>query len=283
MGRSIRLGSLSGIGIYVHWSFFLLPAWVFFEGLASGQALSLTALVLVIFGCVLLHEMGHALMARRFGIATRDITLTPIGGIARLSRMTERAVEEFWIALAGPAVNVAIAAGLALLLTSSTLEETLGLVDGLVRFLWSLLAANVVLVVFNLLPAFPMDGGRVLRALLTRPLGAVRATEVAATLGLIMAGVFVVLGLLSMVPGSPVSSPLLVIVGPFVYLMGQHELAAVRAREARRRRVLLEALPVAMEPAPEADFSGFTWDRQARLWIRWHGGRPIEAMAIEPE
>src|SRR4051794_10904135 len=115
MIRSWKLGTAFGIGVYVHWTFLLLPAWVLLNGLGSGGvslATYLLTLVAAIFGCVVLHELGHALMARRFGIDTRDITLYPIGGVARLERMSERPWEEFWIAGAGPAVNVVIAVGL---------------------------------------------------------------------------------------------------------------------------------------------------------------------------
>src|SRR5262245_53956971 len=112
MNRSLKLGTAFGIGIYVHWSFLLLPAWVFLSTwgiFGPSMIVYLLALLAAIFGCVVLHELGHALMARQFGIRTRDITLYPIGGVARLERMSERPSEEFWIAVAGPAVNVVIA------------------------------------------------------------------------------------------------------------------------------------------------------------------------------
>src|SRR6266446_5240096 len=116
MFRSWKLGTAFGIGIYVHWTFLLLPLYLVFSGGGPGHGPAVAyilALIAAVFGCVVLHELGHALTARRFGIGTRDITLYPIGGVARLERMSERPWEEFWIAVAGPAVNVGIAAVLA--------------------------------------------------------------------------------------------------------------------------------------------------------------------------
>src|SRR5262249_26965420 len=158
------------IGVYVHWSFLLVPAWVLLQNLEEGltAAAFFVGLVLAVFGCVILHEFGHALAARGFGIRTRDITIYPIGGVARLERMSEKPLEEFLIALAGPAVNVAIAVllllsligGLALAPELFRTDVPLPLAGDSVaalgvKFLWLLLGANVILAVFNLLPAFP--------------------------------------------------------------------------------------------------------------------------------
>src|SRR5262249_28708322 len=190
MVPSWRIGRAFGIDLYIHWTFWLLPAWLALSGvLGTGRDLALGLAVLAaVFGCVLLHELGHALTARHFGIGTRDITLYPIGGVARLEGMSERPAHELWIALAGPAVNLAIA----VLLTSALCIVTLfdptlvtGSLAGL--FLLRLLGVNVTLVLFNLLPAFPMDGGRVLRALLAMGLGHLRATRAAAAVGAVMA------------------------------------------------------------------------------------------------
>src|SRR5262245_21692738 len=170
MFRSWKLGTAFGICIYVHWSFLLLAAYILFSrGTQGGWPLALFSVLFLfaVFGCVVLHELGHALMARAFGIGTRDITLYPIGGVARLERMGEKPWEELCIALAGPAVNAVLAVilfvlGIVLVGTRSwagfltTPEELTGL--GGMGFLFDLLAANVVLGLFNLLPAFPMDG-----------------------------------------------------------------------------------------------------------------------------
>src|SRR5262249_4290694 len=154
----------AGIDVFVHPTFLLL---LLLPEVWSGGALTLLLLVSV-FGCVLLHEFGHALMARRFGIETEDITLYPIGGVARLRRLPRAPRAELWIALAGPAVNFAIVGALTLLsaigLEDLVIDAGFGLVAGFVEQLWWV---NLILGVFNLIPAFPMDGGRVLRALLS--------------------------------------------------------------------------------------------------------------------
>ncbi len=168
MRDSWKLGHLCGIDILVHWSFLIVPVWVALATLAAGAtlatAVNATFFIFAIFGCVLLHELGHALAARRFGIRTHDITLLPIGGLARLERMPTRPWQEIAIALAGPAVNLLIAAAL---IVGLSLAPAFGsfsafsLLSG--SWLTNLAMVNIGLLVFNLLPAFPMDGGRVLR------------------------------------------------------------------------------------------------------------------------
>ncbi len=199
MRWSWKLGEIRGIGVYMHATFLILIAFVVYSHWSAGHSLERTlegvGFVLALFGCVVLHEFGHALMAARYGIKTRDITLLPIGGVARLERMPEDPLQELWVALAGPAVNVVIAAVLFAWLQFTAafapLEE-LTVTSG--PFLERLLVVNVSLVVFNMLPAFPMDGGRVLRALLAMRLEYVRATQIAATIGQAMALVFALLG-----------------------------------------------------------------------------------------
>ncbi|MBM3802097.1 MAG: hypothetical protein FJW26_07260 [Acidimicrobiia bacterium] len=182
-----RIGRLAGVDVFVHATFLVLIGWVvlgsWFGGAGLGPALAAAGFMLLLFGCVVLHELGHALAARQFGIQTRDITLLPIGGVARLERIPESPRQELWVALAGPAVNLVIAIGLFLWMgisTSGALSE-LSLSSG--SLTGRLLAANVSLVLFNLLPAFPTDGGRVLRALLALKLEYTRAIQIAATIG----------------------------------------------------------------------------------------------------
>jgi Zn-dependent protease/predicted transcriptional regulator len=221
---SFRLGTVAGIPLFVHATFPLLLAWVVFVHARQGASLAATLagllFVLALFGCVVLHEFGHALTARRYGIVTRDITLLPIGGLARLTRMPREPGQELRVALAGPAVNVGIALllwGLLALTGGGVSPLQLGVAEG--PFLQRLLVVNVSLAVFNLLPAFPMDGGRVLRALLATRLPYVRATRIAATAGQGMALLFGFVGLLA--------NPLLLFIALFVWIGASQEAATV--------------------------------------------------------
>ena len=227
MGRSISIGRLAGIPLKVHWSFPLIIVWVLLSTLSAGSTLATAlvtlSLVMVIFGCVVLHELGHALAARAFGIDTKDITLLPIGGVARLERIPRHALQELVVALAGPAVNVAIAGILLAILwplKGWQIFAGVPLAEG--GFLSQLLLVNVALVVFNMLPAFPMDGGRVLRAILATFLSYGRATTAASVVGQLCA---VGIGLLGF------SNPFLFIIALFVFFGARAEAAQVAARE----------------------------------------------------
>ncbi|EMI55536.1 Peptidase M50 [Rhodopirellula sallentina SM41] len=221
------MGRFAGIDVRVHWTFMLLPLWVYFSNLASGSgALAATGsvlMVLCVFACVLLHEFGHALTARRFGIPTRDITLLPIGGVASLQRMPREPWKELAIAVAGPAVNVVIASVIfATLWLLSPLSGTVA------AFLYQLAIINVALVVFNMLPAFPMDGGRVLRSILAMRLPYLRATVIAARVGQLTAATFGLLGLIG-------GNLLLVFVAGFIILAAQGESLRARMETAGER------------------------------------------------
>jgi Zn-dependent protease len=229
MSWSFRLGKFFGTDVYIHFTFVLLLGFIglshWMQTREALEAVIGVAFFAALFGCVLLHEFGHVLTARKYGVQTRDITLLPIGGVARLERMPEKPIQEFWVALAGPAVNVVIAGLLAVYLIATSSMEPLGnlsLVGG--SFLNRLLVVNVMIVVFNLLPAFPMDGGRVLRALLAMRMDYSRATHIAARLGQFMAIVFAFVGLFW--------NPFLVFIALFVWIGAAQESGMVQMKSA---------------------------------------------------
>ena len=228
MKWSIGLGRLAGIDFRIHITFFLLLIWVGAADIAAGLEVSDAAVsvlfILALFACVTLHELGHALAARRYGVATRDITLLPIGGIARLERIPENPKQEFVIAIAGPLVNVAIAAVLYVVILVSGIGVPEGGDFALVEapFIMRLLTVNLALVFFNILPAFPMDGGRIVRSLLAMKLPYTRATSIAGTLGQFMALVFGFFGFLG--------NPLLIIIAVFVWIGAAQEQSQAQLR-----------------------------------------------------
>ena len=241
MRGSVRLITIAGIDILLHWTFglLLIGLVVFYvmQGVAPVVAMLGIGMVMALFICVVMHELGHALAARRFDVPTRDITLYPIGGVARLQRIPEEPAKEFWIAVAGPAVNVLIAFVLLVIIVASGLSIRPGnLFDPGAGFLATLFWMNVVLVGFNLLPAFPMDGGRVLRALLASRMDYARATELAAGVGQGMALLFGIMGIV-------VFNPILLFIALFVYFGAQQEARYASLRSATKgisvRRAML--------------------------------------------
>jgi Zn-dependent protease len=227
---SWKIAEFRGIGVYVHATFLILIGFVVASHWAVGHDLPKTlegvAFVLALFACVVLHEFGHALTAARYGIRTRDITLLPIGGVARLERMPEEPWHELWVALAGPAVNIGIAAALFVLL--QVFGATIGPVEAFSvtsgSVLERLLFVNLGLAAFNLLPAFPMDGGRVLRAALATRLDYTRATQIAASAGQAMALLFGLVGFFT--------NPFLMFIALFVWIGAAQEAGLVEMRAA---------------------------------------------------
>jgi Zn-dependent protease len=227
MKWSWKVARISGIDIYIHTTFLLLVGWLALSYWLSERSIPAVlaglGFVLALFASVLLHELGHALAARRFGIPTRDITLLPIGGVARLERMPEKPFEELYVALAGPLVNVLIAAVLFViwLAAGGTLPlAQLSFSEG--SFIERLMVANGTLALFNLIPAFPMDGGRVVRALLASRMEYARATRLAATLGQGLALVFGFLGLFN--------NPMLLFIAFFVWIGAGQEANMVQVK-----------------------------------------------------
>lgn len=241
----LKLGKIAGIRIEVHWTFTLILIWVVFldiqRGGTTNTALMNIILILLLFFCVILHELGHALAARRFNINTRKITLLPIGGVASLEKMPEKPAQELIVALAGPAVNVVIAILLYMVvpmksyfgLDADSLVELLS-APTLDTLLFYLFIANVMLVVFNLIPAFPMDGGRVFRALLSFTMDRTKATEIAARLGQALAVVFFMLGLFF--------NPFLILIALFIFLGAYSENQMVKQKSLVEGHLVKEAL-----------------------------------------
>jgi len=239
---------VAGTDVKIHVTFFLLLGWVGLMWLPGGVAAAIAGMVFVclLFACVLLHEFGHVFAARAFGVRTPDITLYPIGGVARLERMPEKPSQELIVALAGPAVNVVIALALFGLIGMSTVLG--GLTNPGSSLLVQLAVVNVWLVLFNMIPAFPMDGGRVLRSVLAMKLGHYRATEIAAKVGKFMAVVLGIAGLFV--------SPMLILIAIVVYFGASQELLASRLKEQGGRMWPFGDLFGGARPGPRGPDSG---------------------------
>jgi Zn-dependent protease/CBS domain-containing protein len=236
MGGAFKIGRFSGIDVRVHWTFFLLLAFFAFIGYqASGSplgALTATAMIVALFICVLLHEFGHSLVAQRLGIEIHSITLLPLGGVSNLESLPEKPADEIKITVAGPLVNVVLAPiffGVGLLLGAVPRLPADPFMDigSVGQFIFYLGYLNVVLAVFNLLPAFPLDGGRILRALLATRLGALRATDISSAVGQLFAVAFFLIGLIS-------GNLLLALVAVFIYFGATGESQMVRQQEKTR-------------------------------------------------
>ena len=242
MGGSLKIIRLFGIPVYLHWTFALIFVYLFvlgrWRGWGNSEILGAVLISLALFACVVLHELGHALMARRYGIQTRDIILSPIGGIARLNRLPDEPMQEVWVAIAGPLVNIVIVLLMSPVLLLHTFPEWItylssatpdqsgyfaSSVGPLEGFFFMVIILNIMLAVFNLLPAFPMDGGRVLRALLSIKIGRVKATRLATYIGQVMAIFLFIYGLTS-----ASGSYTLVFIGVFIFIMAYMEFYMVR-------------------------------------------------------
>lgn len=238
MTWAIPIGTVKGTVIRLHITFLLFLLWIGIAHYTQGSwdaAVEGVVFIALLFLCVLLHEFGHIVAARRYGVQTPDVTLLPIGGVARLERIPEEPMQEFVVALAGPAVNVVIALILFLFLGGFVPREGLEVQNPGVDLLARLASANVFLVLFNLIPAFPMDGGRVLRAFLAHRMGYARGTQVAASIGQALA---FGLGLLGLLNGNVV----LLFIALFVYLAASSEAQAVQIRQVSRGMLIADAM-----------------------------------------
>ena len=260
MKWSLKMGRFSGIDVRMHLTFILLIGWVAFLHWQQGQSFAAAVVgvifILLIFLCVLLHEFGHALAARRYGIKTRDIILLPIGGVARLERLPTNPRQELYVALAGPAVNLVIAAIIfAWLKLAASFEPFQVMPAAADLFIERILAVNLFLIAFNMIPAFPMDGGRVLRAALAMRTDHRRATQIAAVIGQGIAVFFGVVGIFY--------NPLLIVIALFVWTGASQEAGAARMQSA------VDGIPVqqAMLTDYETLDKGDSLDRAVELTL----------------
>ncbi|MFD1507876.1 site-2 protease family protein [Lacimonas salitolerans] len=261
MSWSFPIGTIRGTEIRIHATFFLLLAWIVaVAGMAGGAAAAVENLVfiLALFACVVLHELGHVFMARRYGIRTPDITLLPIGGLARLERMPEDPKQEIAVALAGPAVNVVIWLILTLVLGATVQTDAIEtLEDPDQGFVQRLAMVNLILVLFNMIPAFPMDGGRVFRAVLALFTDRVRATRIAARTGQALAFGFGFLGLTS-------GNPWLVLIAVFIFFAAGAESSDTALQDRAKGAMARDAMITAYEALSPHD----TVDTAAQAVLR---------------
>jgi Zn-dependent protease/CBS domain-containing protein len=238
MAWSITVGTIAGTAVRIHLTFLLFLLWIGIAQALSGgasAAIGAVAFMASLFACVVLHEFGHILAARRYGIRTPEVTLYPIGGVASLEKLPEKPAQELVVALAGPAVNLVIAAVLFIGLGATLDPQDLTRLDQPgANLLPRLAAANLFLAIFNMVPAFPMDGGRVLRAFLAMRLGPARATHIAAGVGQALALVLGFLGFLG--------NPILIFIAIFVYMAAGSEDETMTFREATRDAIAADAM-----------------------------------------
>lgn len=275
MKNALYIGTVAGIKIFIHWTFLILIGWIVFSNLSRGlggeEILWAVVFILTIFACVTLHELGHALAAKRFRIKTRDITLLPIGGVAQMESLPEKPGEELVVAVAGPAVNFVIFIILFFALPRPASPEMEQLQHiGPANFLYALMVVNMWLALFNLIPAFPMDGGRVFRALLAFRMDRTRATRVAAGLGQLLAMGFIFLGLFY--------NPFLVFIGLFIFIGAQAEAQQTETQSMLKGFTVRDAL-LAEVPAIEADATirsaaDLLLQSQNKYFVVNSGGKP---------
>lgn len=293
--RCLKIGRVAGIDIFLHWSMWLLPILILVRVLvlySTDETLMQSLLVLAVYGCLFMHEVGHIYAARLAGLALRDITLFPIGGHDRLAELSERPWKEIYFALAGPLVHGLITGIIALVFLAADRSLVPRLESSehfLETFFNRLFWLNAMLAILQIIPAFPMDGGRLFRSALALSAGRLRATEVAALLGSVVALTFVVCGIIW------VSAVWwLIPLGVIVHISSQQELLSVRffAHLQDPTTQFLDRGPihVPMEQVlngdgklHETDFTGVTWNPKNRLWIVWQNGTPVSANALVGE
>lgn len=224
LGNSLQVGTYFGIPVKIHWSFGLLLLFIGYTILTNDlkpwQSVAYGMVILTMFFCVILHEFGHALTGRRFGVKTMDILVSPIGGLARMNKLPEKPIHEFYITIAGPLVNLTIGIIIALLFLMFTGKFSFDIntydFNNPWEFVKVLALINFTLFIFNLIPAFPMDGGRILRSLLAIKIGKVKATRIASLIGRFLAVCFIIYGIFD-------EQVILAMIGLFIFMMAGQE------------------------------------------------------------
>jgi Zn-dependent protease len=293
--RCLKIGRVAGIDIFLHWTMWLFPIFILVRGFvlySTDETLMQSLLVLGVYGCLFLHEVGHIYAARLLGLALRDITLCPIGGHDRLAELSERPWKEIYFALAGPLVHGLMTGMIAVVFLAADrslvprLESPEPFLETYFNRLFWL---NAMLAILQIIPAFPMDGGRLFRGALALSAGRLRATEVAALFGSFVALTFVVCGIIWM---SVVWW--LIAVGIIVHISSQQELLSVRfftyLQDPTTQFLDRGPIHVPIEQVlhdegkpQETDFTGVTWNPKNRLWIVWQNGTPVSANALVGE
>lgn len=284
MKGSLRIASIAGIKIFIHWTFLILIAYIIYSNYRRGynaEQIGWSVLfVFSIFFTVCLHELGHALTARRFKIKTRDITLLPIGGVARLETLPEKPKEELLVAIAGPAVNLVLAGLTWLLIDMPANDELPQIMAGGIsagNFLLNFFIVNLWLAVFNLIPAFPMDGGRVLRALLSMRMPRHVATAIAARIGQLLAVLFVFAGFFV--------NPFLMFIGIFIFLGAQAEAEQTQAQSMLQnytvKDVLMSDIPSVVASDPVQAAVNRLLATQNKNFVVMDNDRPVGTLSRE--
>jgi len=246
MKGAVQIAKFANIPVFVHWSFGLIIMFVIGNAINIGSDIQLVifylCLILAVYVCIVMHEYGHALTAKRYGVNTKDIILFPIGGVARLERLPEKPMEEFYIAIAGPMVNIAIAIGLTPYFLISKYSPTELLNESYLTepslfqiFIPIIILTNIGLAIFNLTPAFPMDGGRVLRSLLSIKIGRLKATRIASILGQICAVGFFIFGIWNF-------NLIHILIGMFIFYTASVEYNSVKVDNALSQQEVKDIL-----------------------------------------
>ncbi len=255
----MNLGRPFGIKVSVHWTFSLLILWIVFvsvnQGLEAKQILMHIVFVLTLFVCVLLHELGHSLAAIRLGGKVQSITLLPIGGMANITEMPEEPKKEFLMSAAGPLVNIVIAAALWIYLSVTSVDPR-ELEYGVItsdNFIVMLMAANIFIVIFNLIPAFPMDGGRLFRSALSTRMSRIKATRIAKDIGQVFAIIFIIAGFFA--------NPFLIVIGFFIFLGAKGEYEMMKYRDILNNYTVADIVKTDYEKLDENDTLGTAADK----------------------